>query len=577
MIRQKFGGRVRQWLSARLSKVYREPLAYLVVFLFNLFLVLPYLTPHLLEINPDDGAKYVESGRLLLTWGFRNLAWGPLVGLVYAPIHLVVGHLPNWFMLEAWIGNVIFYGLMWFSFLALARQLKHRISKVVFVGLLFVLTVFYPIIENQSDALFIALSALALMNVLKFKRTRQLKFAVLASLCLGLGVLSRVETVLLALPFIVFIFIFDQKQHRWHRVLLAAMVPLVAVLALYFAINLITFGNLNLGMGYKSYDSFQMNQAFLPGSKNQAAYRRGELIFGTKEENNGSIFRAMLRNPLATGERMLANLLRVPDYFLTFFGKLQGPVILIFSVLGAYVLIKTQQKWLLLLLLIWPLHAFVSLVFLPRHIIPQMSFIFLVFSAIGITHFFSRQSTVVERWVLLAAAVLLIAVSLIAHLPAFLTSGLLLLAAALVNLLTVPDVQSPSHLRLMPLMLFLAGMLMFGYGFSFPNLQLGQTADEMAIQHLQAAVPIQSKVLTPYGTAAIAAKTTAVLLPSDLEITKDLLDFLDENDIAAVYLDSNMPYSSDIVQSTLDAAPDHFELVYQSQNGGKRIYLVRIP
>jgi hypothetical protein len=577
MVSQKFGGRVRQWLSARLSKVYREPLAYLIVFLFNLFLVLPYLTPHLLEINPDDGAKYVESGRLLLTWGFRNLAWGPLVGLVYAPIHLVVGHLPNWFMLEAWIGNVIFYGLMWFSFLALARQLKHRISKYVFVGLLFVLTIFFPIIENQSDALFVALSALALMNVLRFKRTRRLKFAALASLCLGLGVLSRVETVLLALPFIVFIFVFDQKRHRWFQVLLAVLAPLAAVLALYFVINLITFGNLNLGMGYKSYDSFEMNQAFLRGSKNQAAHQRGEPIFGTKEENNGSIFRAMLRNPLAIGERMLAHLLRVPDYYLAFFGKLQGPVTLIFSVLGAYVLIKSKQKWLLLLLLIWPLHAFVSLVFLPRHIIPQMSFIFLLFSAIGITHFFSRQSTAAERWVLMAVAVLLISVSLIADLPAFLTSGLLLLAAALVNLLTIPDVQAPNCLRLMPLMLFLAGMLMLGYGFSFPNLQLGQTADEVAVQQLQAAVPVQSKVLTPYATAAIAAKTTAVLLPSDMTTTTDLLDFMDENDIAAVYLDSNMPYGSDLVQRTVDAAPDYFELVYQSENSGKRIYLVGVP
>ena len=58
-------------------------------------------------VNPDDEAKYVESGWRLLSGDIRDLAWGPVIALVYAPIHLIVGSSPDWFLLETWIGTNI--------------------------------------------------------------------------------------------------------------------------------------------------------------------------------------------------------------------------------------------------------------------------------------------------------------------------------------------------------------------------------------------------------------------------------------------------------------------------------------
>lgn len=39
------------------------------LFLLNAFLVFSRLTPEIYHINPDDGAKYGESGQQLRAWG----------------------------------------------------------------------------------------------------------------------------------------------------------------------------------------------------------------------------------------------------------------------------------------------------------------------------------------------------------------------------------------------------------------------------------------------------------------------------------------------------------------------------
>jgi hypothetical protein len=543
------------------------------IFLLNLFLVMSNLMPGLLVINPHDGVKYIESGRLLLTWGLRNLSWGPLVAFIYAPIHLFVGNSPDWFMLEAWMGNFILFGLMWFSFYALARELKQYISKYVFIGLLFSSTVFFPIIENQSDALFVALSALALKFLIRFNDKGGLKNLCMCSLFVGLGILSRVETILLVFPLLVFAFIINRKQHKWHKVLLSALVPVTGVLMLFFIANLINFGHLNLGVGSKSYASFQVNPAFLPGSKNQQAYLRGEAIFGTEEENQGSILRAIIHNPLAAGERALANLLKLPNSFMDFFGKVSAPIILLFSVWGFYVLLKSREKLLTWILIIWPLHALAALIFLPRHIVPQMSYVFFIFSGIGITYFLSHRSEILERVLLLIVSSGLTLYSVLDTKPAFVAGGVLLIVFALTLLLNRKPETDLQRFNLMAGMLLLIGLVMFGNRFSFPSKTVGESPRELAIHQLQEALPVNANVLTSYHTVPIAAKKNSLMLPGDVDTAVELLEYLEDREIEGVFIDSNIPYPSDAVIYMIKEYPDRFELYYQSEDGDIRIYL----
>ncbi len=100
-------GRVREHRSHHKEGSHRRMLLAIVLVLgSNSFwsLLRSCLFP---QINPFDEAKYIVSGSQLLHFQVRDLAWGPLVALFYAPFHLVFGGSPDWFMLEAWAGRCL--------------------------------------------------------------------------------------------------------------------------------------------------------------------------------------------------------------------------------------------------------------------------------------------------------------------------------------------------------------------------------------------------------------------------------------------------------------------------------------
>src|SRR3989304_10604590 len=86
----------KAWAGVRARK---GAWAVLLVLAVQTLLASPDLTPAYAEINAFDEAKYIESGRLLLEGELRELTWGPLVALAYAPFHLVFGNLPDWFVI----------------------------------------------------------------------------------------------------------------------------------------------------------------------------------------------------------------------------------------------------------------------------------------------------------------------------------------------------------------------------------------------------------------------------------------------------------------------------------------------
>ena len=167
---------MRDFKSSRFSSIItKEALIIIVTLLTNLILVSPNLMPSFNEINPYDEAKYIESGRLLLRGEIRNLSWGPLVALIYAPFHLLFGNHPDWFLLEAWAARFVLFLLLWLSTIYLALQFKELIHQYIVVGTLFVSSIFVVILVNQSDALFTSLSALALAKLLTFYRKKRIR------------------------------------------------------------------------------------------------------------------------------------------------------------------------------------------------------------------------------------------------------------------------------------------------------------------------------------------------------------------------------------------------------------------
>ena len=547
------------------------------LFLLNAFLVLSQLTPDIYHINPDDGAKYIESGHQLLTWGVRDLSWGPLVAFIYAPLDLLVGQSPNWFLLEAWGGSLILYALLWFGLVTLAHNLKEQISMPVMVGLLFGLTIFFPILENQSDALFLFFSMLALANLNTFREEGRLRSLGWASLMVGLGVLCRVETILLVIPLVVFALVFNRGSQKVWKVLLAVALPIAGVMALYAIISLLTFGRVDWGLGNKSFESFAMNQAFLPGSRLEQAYKAGEPIYGTVEEHQNSIFRILVHRPLVIAERVLANLLKTPASFTKFFGPIQGILVAVFSLLGIVTLIRKKEGPLLALLLIWPLHALVSLIFFPRHVVAQSSFIFIILAAIGITDLVFRAYPKKSLVILLALTGSVLAVSGITQAKALFAASLALLVIFLLKLAIDSERIKALNTPYLLFALLIGVLLALGPGFEFPARPLGQTGVEKAIYYLQAEYLPASRVLAPNAIVPIAARMNTVGVPASVDTAEGFVAYLRDKDVDVVYLDAHNPYWSAPVEQLVQQALDDLERVYHSPDGTVSLYAVNPP
>lgn len=567
--------------SISLSPQASETLLVLLLLLVNLILVSPTLMPDFASINPHDEAKYVESGWLLLHGQIRDLAWAPLVALLYAPIHLFVGASPDWFLLEDWIGRVILVLFISLSLFYLARQLKQHTHPAVVAGILLVSTFLFPILENQSDALYIFFSVLALSKLLAFRNGGRLRDAALASFFTGLAVLCRVEASLLAALLILWVIWIGHRRYKWFRLLAAGLAPTLVMLALYALLSLACMGRVNWGVDYKSYDSFQWNQSILTGGDLKKAYAEADRLFGTKEENGGSVLRAILRNPPAFARRIWANAITQPDSYLIFFGKPRGFALLFFAGLGFYALIRRRSFGVLFLLLSWALPPLVSLGFLARHFIPQTCFLPVILGAIGMNWIFSAEPRPWERRGALAAALLLLLYCLVDHKPGFLTPMLLISAVIAAAWLLRPRLLASQNPALAPLLLLLAAGLILHGPYAFPNYpQLGQSETEKAIHYIEVTQPPHSNLLAPLPVIGIAARVNVLetgLVPSNLKTPAELAGWMVDNQIRAIYVEDRFMIRADVSDLLVAGVGSWFDAGFVSESGQVRVYTLIEP
>jgi hypothetical protein len=571
----------KSWFSAVVGYIFqhRPAFIFLLVFSVNFLLVSPALMPEFSSINPNDEAKYVDSGWRLLKGEVRDLAWGPLVALLYAPTHLFVGGSPNWFMVETWVGRSILFAFLWWSVFYLALQVKEFLSPYIMLGVLFLAAPFLSVVVNQSDAVFVCFSALALAQLIRFYQHRKVKDLAAASALVGLGVLARVETVLLVGVLLILGVYFGWRLHPTYKLILAATVPAACILGIFFLYNLIRVGNLNLGLGYKSYDSFEVNQSVLTGGDLDKAREETQRLFGTQTENRGSVLRAILRNPGAFTLRMAANAKTIPDNYLAFFGKRMGFVLLLFAVWGGIVFIRKRSIFLLVIFLFWMAHAVVPLGFLALHIVPQLSYLPLIFGAAGITWVFGPEVHSKERVVFFLVTLGIVLLSLLLSKPAITFGFLLIFVVMLLFWLSQGGWKLSEPYRLVPLFCLLAAGLILHGSFPFPDYpSLGQTVSEKAVHYLNQNLASQTKILAPSPLQALAAKldyTTYTSIPLTIDSKQEFRDWLKEMNVRAIYLDSNRRVRNDLYDLMETDWEDTFERVYVSEDGSIRIFTVK--
>lgn len=534
--------------------------------------------PIITYINAHDEAKYVESGWILLSHGFRDIAWGPLVAFVYAPVDLLVGGSSDWFMIELWVGRYILFLGMWFAAYHLLTQLRPGVSPWVVCGTLLVALPFSPILENQADALFLCLSMLGLARFLAYYHQRRPRDLCLSSLLVGLGVLARYESILLIGVLVFLALIVSWREQSRLSVVSRALLPAVAVLAVWALVNLATSGTPNLSSGDKAYDSFEWNQSVLTGGDLALAKTETERLFGTREENGGSVARAVLRNPEAFAQRILANIRGIPDYYMTFFGKRLAPTLALFALWGLYSLARSRRLHDMAIVAIWAAPASVSLGFLARHFIPQTAFVPLALGAVGIGYVFGSSIRTPERIVVLLSMLALGAYGLADNKLALLPGAILVASLIAFGLLS-GRTAIPSHREgSIPLLLLLAVGIILRGPFPFPNYpSVGVLPEEEAIHFLQRALPRRSTILVHSPRPAVAARmldADPLGLPQGLDSPQQVADLLRERQISAVYLDLRYETRADLVAQLQAGLGTEFLLGYSSEDGTVKVFLV---
>lgn len=559
------------------SSTRRNTWLLLAVFGLSLLLVSPELMPTYLDINAFDEAKYIESGRLLLLGQPRNLAWGPLISLIYAPLHLVFGNSPNWFVLEARAGQFLLYAGLWLSTLYLALQMRRYTHPLVVAGVLFVSPGFFGVLSNPSDAVFASLSALSLAKLLAFRESGSTVDLAWGSSLLGMAILARFEGVIL-IPIFVGAALFKVRVRVGVRDLAAGLMPAASIVGAYFlAFGLLT-GNFGQGIGSKSYTAFVMNEPIPGGGRPSDKYARSIELYGTSEENQHSVIRAALKNPRAFVNRLYLNALKAPDLYLDLFTKQFGPALGVFALLGAVSLALSHRYDLLAVFGLWALQPAVSLAFLPLHLIKQVVYLPLVFGAIGLSSVAANRHRL-TRSLALALLLLMALYGLLDYKLALTVAGLLPAAALLLGRLgTQPSGQAGARGRVHLFLLLAAGLLLRP-PFSFPNYaRLGESPQEAVVHYLQEELPPNSLVLENLPLPAVAAKLREVNdseVPGDLESAEALHDWLTSRQIRAVYLGSREGFDARVTRFLEEGMGTYFAVGFTNEDGSQRVFLVR--
>lgn len=231
-----------------------------IFFLFAI-LEMAHFFPDLREINIWDEANYIKNGYLLLTQNrWPDLAGSPLSSIFYAVTTLPFLNSPDFFVLSDALGRIILFCLIFFSAYLIARVLRPYTNPWVMLGFVFIVPVATTMYLYPSDVLFASLSGLAFWQMLCFYNHRTKKNLWLASLFMGLGMLTRAEGLLLIGVMLITTLIIDLRNKSWYRSVIAVLLPFFGLVGGYILIYGAVTGNFGTGLSDRTFNNFESGQ-----------------------------------------------------------------------------------------------------------------------------------------------------------------------------------------------------------------------------------------------------------------------------------------------------------------------------
>ncbi len=564
--------------------------------LFPVLLVLswPFFAPSIRNVAPFDESYYVDRGRLLLEGQVPELAANPGVAAFYAVLQLPLRHSPSWLLLAASAGHLVIVTLLWWATLRLARELGAPLSESAL--LLLVVPSWRRLLENPSDGLYASLSALSFGFVLAFRRRGALRDLEAASFLAGLAALSRNDgfALLLALP--VASLASKPPTLSPRRVLASAMVPYGLVLGAYFLAAALGPHGISIGLLRRTYDAFEQGEGVAHferyPDKNPyvEGYAASKVLYGTGEDNNYSILRAIRRNPAAFAARVRATIAKIPAQILSAYGggnRAVGLVMILLTCHGAATLVAQGRAVPLLLMALWwaSLGAYMCTFYREGYFLLSVSPI-VTLASLGAVELVNPSAPLRGRilWsVALASAGWYEASQGKAwFLPVVGTTLLLLWALVLgVRHCASSDGCGASRYATWALVLPLALVTplyssLLG-GAKAPG--LGRSEEEAAARFLTQELPKGETVATYLLRPVMLARMRAEPIHADasrLQSPEDLASWLRAHDVKAVLVDTAFTRLEPTVASLVDSLRGTFLLdAYSSDEGTVQVFLFR--
>jgi len=305
-------------------------------------------------VNEHDDANYVNDGRMLLHRQITSFGVSPLCSFFYAPIVHGCEDRGMWLFDAATTGHRVLFVLLWFVVALAAFHVRDMVPPVFLLAWPLLTPILFTLVQNSSDALFAVSSGITFVCLLRYCRTRSFMPLCLASFCLGLSSLARADG--LVLGSIVFLIVVGFLRVNRVRLPIAigtlavTVLPQMSVVTGYLLIQHRCLGTSDMGIRDRTYYAFQQGQ----GAIYREMFKKGEplilgekwadQLYGTRDENRGSVLIAIKHNPGAFARRVARSIGRLPALY----SSALGWPLLLFAVMGAVSLWRVSRRDVLL-------------------------------------------------------------------------------------------------------------------------------------------------------------------------------------------------------------------------------------
>ncbi len=574
MTKTSFMDQLRKLVESRPLIVYLIA----VMIFFSLFLV------NMEDINIWDETYYINSGRLLWQGDLVPLALSPLASMLYGLTYLPFFSSPFWLLLSDGLGRFLIFSLLFWGTWSVGKALE-AVPPLVPVIFLLLSPVVVANYNFPSDLLLAGFSTLAFGQVLMYHRHKDIRHVWLASLFLGLAGLARAEGLVLFIVALIFLLIFSLPKPDWKKLVPALIIPFVVLIGGYLLVYGLVMGQFETGLADRTYDNFEAGHEIIYadsdayGTTVEAAAAARE-VFGTREENNLSVIRAIRRNPAVYFQRLKGLLRSLPAAVNRAYDIRLGVVWFLLAVRGMIALVRRKDYKVLLLHLAWLLPlAPVMMNTIMRDGYLRMPFIVLFsLASIGLIRLLKNIQTRIEPAVWAVLLMGIAAASWFSGTTAVYYGAVLFLAGLVVvyllNNVWQPGGQASLTLSLIVLMLF--GLIIHGDLPGLKRYTLGESPAEQSVLFLHDQYPENTAVLSASPLPVFMARHDLYNLNStDIPAFTDAQAFLDwvkAQDIALIYVDSLMPPG--IYQFAMDLLGAGLVRDYESGSGDYQVLSV---